>query len=76
MGIVVRITDTVTAGDVLTNTVEAYGDSSTDVDPYADNNVWRAAVTVSGRKVYLPVVFKSHSQHASQRRMTAGLAQE
>ena len=57
--IVVQITDTVDAGDVLTNTIEAYGDSPYDVEPYYDNNVSHAAVTIPIYDIYLPIVLRN-----------------
>jgi uncharacterized repeat protein (TIGR01451 family) len=57
--IVVRITDTVGAGAVLTNTIEAYGDSPYDVEPTYDNNVSRAAITIPEYKIYLPIVMRN-----------------
>ena len=56
--IVVRIADTVAAGDVLTNTIEAYGDSPYDVEPYTDNNVGHAAITIPEYQIYLPLVMR------------------
>jgi uncharacterized repeat protein (TIGR01451 family) len=44
--LVVQITDTVQGGDVVTNVVEAYGDSPDDVDPVLSNNVFRRPVTI------------------------------
>ncbi|NLF01252.1 MAG: DUF11 domain-containing protein, partial [Anaerolineales bacterium] len=44
--VAVRISDTVTASQVLTNVVAAYGDSPDDIEPFWDNNVVRAAMTV------------------------------
>ena len=57
--IVVQITDTVEAGEVLTNTIEAYGDSPSDVEPYYDNNVSHAAVTIPIYDIYLPIVMRN-----------------
>jgi len=57
--IIVRITDTVGAGAVLTNTIEAYGDSPDDVEPTYDNNVSFAIVTMPGAEIYLPIVMRN-----------------
>jgi uncharacterized repeat protein (TIGR01451 family) len=44
--VVAQITDTVRPYDVMTNTVEAYGDSPTDVEAFWDNNVFDLVLTV------------------------------
>ncbi len=44
--IVVQITDTVVSGDVLTNIIEAYGDSPNDIEANWDNNVFALPVTI------------------------------
>jgi large repetitive protein len=44
--IVAQITGPVEDGDVLVNTVEAYGDSPNDVEPDYDNNVFDLPVTI------------------------------
>jgi hypothetical protein len=60
--IIARITDTVEGGDVLTNRIEAYGDSPYDIEPYYDNNVSSATVTLPKHKhkLYLPLVLKGY----------------
>jgi hypothetical protein len=45
---------------VLTNLVEAYGDSPDDVEPYYNNNVSPAAVTVREHMLYLPLLFRQY----------------
>ena len=47
--IVAQITDTATAGDVLTNTIEIQGQSPTDVEPYYDNNTFELPVTIADK---------------------------
>jgi uncharacterized repeat protein (TIGR01451 family) len=47
--VVVQITATATAGDVLTNTIEIQGQSPTDVEPYYDNNVFELPVTIADK---------------------------
>jgi hypothetical protein len=59
--VAVRITDTVEAGDVLTNVVEACGESPDEVDPFPRNNTYALPVTITTarRSVYLPLVLRS-----------------
>jgi uncharacterized repeat protein (TIGR01451 family) len=45
--IVVQITDTATAGDVLTNTIEILDKSPTDVEPYYSNNTFKLPVSIA-----------------------------
>jgi uncharacterized repeat protein (TIGR01451 family) len=47
--VVVQITDTASAGDVLTNSVEIQGQSPTDVEPYYDNNTSELPVTIADK---------------------------
>ena len=44
--VVVQITNTVEGGDVITNRIEAYGDSPADVEPFWDNNVFELPITI------------------------------
>jgi uncharacterized repeat protein (TIGR01451 family) len=56
--LVVDIAGTVEAGDVLTNTVEAWSNDPGDLEGDYDNNVYDLPVTVTLNKVYLPIVLK------------------
>ncbi len=47
--IVVQITDTATAGDVLTNTIEIRDQSPNDVEPYYGNNAFELPVTIADK---------------------------
>jgi uncharacterized repeat protein (TIGR01451 family) len=47
--VVVQITDTASAGDVLTNTIEIQGQGPTDVEPYYDNNAFELPVTIADK---------------------------
>ncbi|HNT26410.1 MAG TPA: PKD domain-containing protein [Anaerolineales bacterium] len=44
--IAVQITDSVVSGDVLTNVIEAYGDSPNDIEANWDNNVFALPITI------------------------------
>ena len=56
--VVVQIDDAVEGGAVLTNTIEAYGDSPYDVEPYYANNASSATITISEAQIFLPVVVR------------------
>ncbi|MBN1317555.1 MAG: DUF11 domain-containing protein [Anaerolineales bacterium] len=57
--VVVQISDTVKAGDVLTNTVEMYSDSVDDIEYDTSNNVFHLSMTMEGeKKIYLPLVLR------------------
>jgi len=52
-----RIADTAQGGEVLTNVVQAYGNSPTDIDPIPGNNEFALPVIVFAPKaVYLPII--------------------
>jgi uncharacterized repeat protein (TIGR01451 family) len=57
--VVVRITDTVESGDVLTNVVEAYGDSPGDVEIDWENNAFELPVTILNPKFEIGKVYES-----------------
>ena len=58
--LVVEISDTVKDGDVLTNRIEAYGDSPDDVEYDWDNNVFELSLTIDipGFNIYLPLILR------------------
>lgn len=57
--LVVQITDTVESGDVLTNVIEAYGDSPDDVEVDWENNVFRLPVTILNPVFEIGKVYES-----------------
>jgi uncharacterized repeat protein (TIGR01451 family) len=57
--LVVDITGTVEAGDLLVNRIEAWSPADWDADDL--NNVYDLPVTITLNKVYLPLVLKNHS---------------
>ena len=57
--LVVQITDTVEGGDVITNAIEAYGDSPNDVEPFWDNNVFELPITIIHPKFEVGKVYES-----------------
>jgi uncharacterized repeat protein (TIGR01451 family) len=59
--IVAQISDTVSGGDVLTNSIEILGQSPTDVEPYYDNNTFELPVTMGMYEVYLPLALRNYS---------------
>jgi uncharacterized repeat protein (TIGR01451 family) len=59
--IVAQITDTVSGGDVLTNTIEIQDKSPADVEPYYDNNTFELPVTMNMYDIYLPAVMSNYS---------------
>jgi uncharacterized repeat protein (TIGR01451 family) len=59
--LVAQISDTVQGGDVITNRIEAYGDSPDDVEPDYGNNVFELPITITieQRRIFLPLVMRS-----------------
>jgi uncharacterized repeat protein (TIGR01451 family) len=57
--VAVQITDTVESGDVLTNVVEAYGDSPDDVEIDWENNAFELPVTILNPKFEIGKVYES-----------------
>ena len=55
----VQIDEDVQGGEVLVNTIEAYGDSPTDIDPYLDNNLFELPVTVLAPAFEVSKTFQS-----------------
>jgi uncharacterized repeat protein (TIGR01451 family) len=56
--IVAQITDTVEGGSVITNVVEAYGDSPSDVEPDWENNVFALPVTILAPRFEVSKVYE------------------
>jgi uncharacterized repeat protein (TIGR01451 family) len=55
----VQLDESVQGGDVLVNTIEAYGDSPTDIDPYLANNLFELPVTVLAPAFEVSKTFQS-----------------
>jgi uncharacterized repeat protein (TIGR01451 family) len=57
--LVARVTGPVVPGQVIVNTVKAYGDGPNDVEPDYKNNVFELPLLAERRRIYLPIVLRN-----------------